>query len=391
MLSLLHPPTLGLIVTTLLITLAALMLFVLKTRTTYSGFGCWTIGFFLLAACFMVSVLRLYLPEAPTVLVSNILGIASLCFLYDGVAGFYLQKKPRPHYLNWGLAVLVIAAQAVNLYLGGDVNTRVIWFNAFQFFIALRVFWRFYRYASGRQKSASVLLLVAFLGIAATSLWRILAMLSAPSMTDLLRQDAGYRLLILISSMLVILLAFSFLLLTHTRIEEELDDARAKAEHAARIDPLTGLWNRRHFESEALREIARASRYGQPISLVLFDIDHFKRVNDRYGHLTGDEVLQQIAGVMRDSVRVSDLACRWGGEEFAVLMPVDLGEAVQVAEKLREAIGQHDFALIGKLSISGGCAQWLAGEDLTCWSKRADSALYRAKAGGRNRVEFESA
>ncbi|WP_164931931.1 GGDEF domain-containing protein [Janthinobacterium sp. 17J80-10] len=387
MLNLLHPPTLGVLVAVLLTTLSTLMLFVLKTRTTYSGFGNWVTGFFLLAGCFLVSILRLYLPEAPTILLSNGLGIASLGFFYDGIAGFYLQKKPRPDSLNWGLGALVIAAQAVNLYQGGDVNTRVIWFNAFQFFVAARIFLGFSRYAHGRQRSSTLFMLAAFLGIGVTAIWRIVAMLNAPSMADLIRDDIGYRVLILVSAMLVVILAFCFLLLTHTRIEEALDEARAKAEHAARIDSLTGMWNRRHFELEALREIDRAKRYGLPVSLVMFDIDHFKLVNDRFGHLAGDDVLKQIAVIVQDSLRTSDLACRWGGEEFAILMPVALADAVTVAEKLRFAIAQHDFAEVGKLSISGGCAQLGRGEDLTGWSRRADAALYRAKGAGRNRVE----
>ena len=387
MLNLLHPPTLGLLVTALLITLAALMLFVLKTRTTYSGFGKWVVGFFLLAACFLVSILRLYLPEVPTIFLSNSLGIASLCFFYDGIAGFYLQKESRPDYWNWGLGTLVVAAQAINIHQGGEVNTRVIWFNIFQFFVAIRIFLGFSRYAHGRQRSTTQFLLAAFLGIGITAIWRIVAMLNAPSLTDLIRQDAGYRVLILVSAMLVVVVAFCFLLLTHTRIEEALDEARAKAEHAARIDSLTGMWNRRHFELEALREIDRASRYCQPVSIVMFDIDHFKLVNDRFGHLAGDDALKQIAVIVQDSLRSSDLACRWGGEEFVVLMPVTLADAFTTAEKLRIAIAQYDFPEVGKLSISGGCAQLAPGEDLTGWSRRADAALYSAKRRGRNRVE----
>lgn len=390
MLNLLHPPTLGILVAVLFTTLALLMLFVLKTRTTYSGFGNWVIGFFLLAACFLASIMRLYLPEAPTILVSNMLGIASLCCFYDGIAGFYRQQRQRPDYLNWGLGALVVGAQAINLHQGGDVNTRVIWFNIVQFCVALRVLLNFRPYAHGRQKSATLFLLTAFLGIAITALWRIVAMLNAPSMTDMIRQDAGYRVLILVSAMLVVILAFSFLLLTHTRIEEALDEARAKAEHAARIDSLTGMWNRRHFELEALREIDRATRYGQPVSMVMFDIDHFKRVNDRFGHLAGDEVLKQIACIVQDSLRTSDLACRWGGEEFAVLMPVTLADAFQAAEKLRAAIAQYDFPEVGRLTISCGCAQLAPDEGLTAWSRRADAALYRAKGAGRNRVENDA-
>jgi diguanylate cyclase (GGDEF)-like protein len=390
MLTLLHAPTLGLLVTLLLMTIAGMMLFVLKTRATYAGFRCWTAGFVLLAGCFISIVLRASLPHTFAIMANNILGTASLCFFYDGIAAFYLQREVRPNRLNWGLAVLLIMALAYCLYREAGINIRIMLFNAFQFFIAMRVSRCAFRYAAGRQRSATLLLCTLFLAVAVTALWRCVDVMLAPTMNDLLTQDVGFRLLILIEVMQAIVLAFCFLLLTHTRIEEELHEARAKAELAARIDPLTGLWNRRHFEAEALREIQRAHRYAQPVSLVLFDVDHFKQVNDRLGHLAGDKVLQQIADIVQANMRTSDLVCRWGGEEFAILMLVAIGEAVQATEKLRQAIAQCDLAQAGKLSISAGCAQLAAGEDLTSWSRRTDDALYRAKAAGRNRVEKDA-
>lgn len=387
MLTLLHAPTLGLIVTIMLMTIASLMVFVLKTRTTYPGFGLWTIGLVMLAGCFILSVLRATLPSAFAILSSNALGIASLCLLHDGIASFYRQRKIRPSRLNWAFGVLVLAALAYCLYRDSGINIRVMWFNAFQFFISMRIFRLAFGHAKGRQKSATLLLCAIFLSAGAIASWRFFDVMTAPTMHDMLAQDVGFRLLIMVEAMLSIVLAFAFLLLTHTRIEEELHEARARAEHSARIDPLTGLWNRRHLESEAKREIQRANRYVQPVSLVLLDIDHFKQVNDRLGHLTGDEVLRQMAAIVQANVRTSDLVCRWGGEEFAILMPVALGEAVLAAEKLRHAIARQDVPEVGRLSISAGCAQLTLGEDLTSWSRRADAALYRAKEGGRNRVE----
>ncbi len=387
----LHTPTLGLIVTLMLVMVAGLMLFVLKTRTTYSGFGWWAAGFVLLAGCFLLSVLRDALDSPAAILISNILGIASLCLFYDGIAGFYQREEPRPNFLNYGLAAVVVAMLAFYLYRTNDLNSRIVWFNVFQLFVTLRIARHFYSHAIGKQRSATLLMCAIFYGTAAASIWRIIAVLRAPAMTDLLVEDTTYRLMILIAAMLAFSLAFCFLLLTHIRIEEELEAARANAEHFARVDALTGLWNRRHFEAEAQREIERAGRYGQPVALMLFDIDHFKQVNDRLGHLGGDEVLKRVAGIVRSTMRASDLVCRWGGEEFAIVMPATIGEAMQAAEKLRLAIDRGDFAQGGRMTISVGCAQWCAGEDLGAWSRRADHALYRAKAAGRNRVEAAEA
>ncbi|TCS37966.1 diguanylate cyclase [Paucimonas lemoignei] len=387
MLNLLHAPTLGLIVTMLLMTIASLMVFVLKTRKTYPGFGLWATGLVTLAGCFILAILRSTLPPVFAILTGNAMAIASLCLLYDGVANFYRQSKIPANRLNWAGGAVILAVLAYCLFRADGVNIRIMWASAFQFFIAMRVFRLALPHARGRQKSATLLLCAVFIGTGVIASWRFVDVMLAPTMTDMLAQDVGFRLLILVEAMLAIVVAFTFLLLTHTRIEEELHEARARAEHSARIDPLTGLWNRRHLESEAKREIQRANRYVQPISLVLLDIDHFKQVNDRLGHLVGDDVLRQMAGIVQASVRTSDLVCRWGGEEFAILMPVALGEAVQAAEKLRHAITQQEIEPVGRLSISVGCAQLVLGEDLTSWCRRADDALYRAKEGGRNRVE----
>ncbi|MBS0309215.1 MAG: GGDEF domain-containing protein, partial [Proteobacteria bacterium] len=306
---------------------------------------------------------------------------------YDGIAGFFLREEPRPNFLNYGVAALVVAMLAYYLYRDNDINLRVVWFNAFQLFIALRTAGRFVGHAVGKHRSVTLLMCTIFLGVAAASTWRIATVMWAPLMTNLLTQDTGYQVMILIAAMLAFSLSFCVLLLTHIRIEEDLEAARANAEHAALIDALTSLWNRRHFEAEALREIERANRYGQPASLVLFDIDHFKQVNDNFGHLAGDAVLRQIADIMRSTMRASDLICRWGGEEFAILLPTSMENALSATEKLRRAIDVATFPHGGKVTISAGCAQWGSGENLDAWSRRADQALYRAKANGRNRIE----
>lgn len=157
--------------------------------------------------------------------------------------------------------------------------------------------------------------------------------------------------------------------------------------NAAMQDPLTGLYNRRIFNRMINHELAEWERYHRTLSLVLIDIDHFKKVNDGHGHDAGDRVLVELSEILRSQCRPSDLPCRWGGEEFAWLMPeTNVASAQKAAERLRGVIEAHAFSGIDALTISLGVAEAIDGEDSDMLTKRADEALYRAKKEGRNRV-----
>ena len=155
-------------------------------------------------------------------------------------------------------------------------------------------------------------------------------------------------------------------------------------------DGLTGLFNRRHFENRLGEEIGRAQRYGQKISMLMIDIDHFKLVNDDFGHLIGDDVLRQTASVFLRQLRKVDVVCRYGGEEFAIILPsTSLENAVMVAGKLRRAVEAHNFPGVPRtVTISVGVAEFPAeGKAADDLIRPADERLYEAKQGGRNRVE----
>ena len=151
-------------------------------------------------------------------------------------------------------------------------------------------------------------------------------------------------------------------------------------------DGLTGLWTKRHFMTQAKTLMEGAGRYGEPLSLIMVDVDHFKKVNDTHGHVTGDKVLKGVAEILKKKVRGGS-AYRYGGEEMAVLLPkADLEGAVQVAERLRAAIEAHKIAGV-KVTASFGVSQFEQGlADPPSFVEKADQALYKAKETGRNRV-----
>ncbi len=167
--------------------------------------------------------------------------------------------------------------------------------------------------------------------------------------------------------------------------------AERRLKQLAEEDVLTGLTNRRHFSVEARRALEHEQRYGLKLSLLLFDLDFFKRINDEHGHNVGDEVLREMAYRMLACFRKSDLPGRWGGEEFIALLPhTPIETAVQVAERLRASLADVPVQTQSGavfVTLSGGCAQWQVGDTLESLVGRADAALYRAKHGGRNRIE----
>src|SRR3954451_22910082 len=159
---------------------------------------------------------------------------------------------------------------------------------------------------------------------------------------------------------------------------------------AASMDPLTGMFNRRGFAEACSRVIEREASAGRPVTVLILDIDHFNSINDPFGPPAGDEILKLFAAVVLNSLRISDLSGRIGGEEFAALLPCSLEEGVIAAERVREAFADSGIAVEEgpvDTTVSIGVAGGPAGTELEVLLAAADTALYQAKRGGRNRVE----
>jgi diguanylate cyclase (GGDEF)-like protein/hemerythrin-like metal-binding protein len=167
------------------------------------------------------------------------------------------------------------------------------------------------------------------------------------------------------------------------RLKVQLEEARRRSI----TDPLTGLWNRNQFEEIVRVEVPRAMRYSQPACLLILDIDHFKNVNDHYGHALGDQVLVGFSKLLSEQIRTVDSLFRWGGEEFVILLPnTSLSAARFIADRLRILISEADFAPLPKVTVSIGAAELEQNEDAEGWFQRSDKALYEAKTQGRDQV-----
>jgi diguanylate cyclase len=177
----------------------------------------------------------------------------------------------------------------------------------------------------------------------------------------------------------------------------DLRDRIAIVSNEALTDALTGLRNRKAFDEALVANSVQAAGDGEPLALLMLDIDRFKKFNDRYGHLLGDEVIRLVGTCLTDCTKGRDIACRYGGEEFAVILPAtDRSGAATVAEQIRRMVAGRKITrkrtseTLGAVTLSIGVAQWHPSETMEEWVQRADEALYAAKEGGRNQVRQAS-
>ena len=181
------------------------------------------------------------------------------------------------------------------------------------------------------------------------------------------------------------------LMMHYDGLIEDITERKLAEEELKRLaatDKLTGAYNRTKCHEILEREIERVKRHNQPLSIIIFDIDHFKEVNDRYGHSAGDYVLKTIADIVKESIRKIDYFVRWGGEEVMIISSeTNLKDVSALAERIREIIESSTFEDVGKVTVSFGVTEFRENDTEDSLIKRADDAMYEAKKKGRNRVE----
>lgn len=350
-------------------------------RTRRDGIGAWILGLGLQAAGFGLFAVRNDFPGALVVVAANGLITAAVAAAAVAIASFRHRRLP------FAAPLAFVAVQvAVSALFAHDPAARGVWGSlvlaAGMALVAVYA-WKPTPEVSGATRGlfvgSFVIGILALLGRAASSAFSPeLAASSAPTSTLLtLPLLAGFA-TILASSV-------SFLLMQTERAEHA-------ANQLASTDPLTGAYNRRTFHDLFGKALSRARRLEKPVSVIMLDLDHFKSVNDTYGHLVGDRVLRRFADVVRSQLRQEDVLVRYGGEEFCVLLPdIDGPGAVTLAGRIRDAVEREPFVVDGqsiRVTTSAGVAARIdeGPEQMDDLVDRADEALYIAKRRGRNRV-----
>jgi diguanylate cyclase (GGDEF)-like protein len=348
------------------------------------AFGLWTISFALCAIAAGFVVARDALPGLLAIDIANALRFLALGIAWQAARHFAGRRG------NWtlatGPAVLWLGATALAI-LGEDLRVRVLVASpvvaAFAFAIA-RELWRALPRSPWIARLAAVLLTVH--GMAFAARFAFVA-LTAGSVLDPSSGIAGPLHPVAILEALVLAVALAFLLLSAAK-----DEIGLRHREAALIDPLTGVLNRRGFEAEAERMLLRAARDGSSTALLVLDLDHFKAVNDSWGHPVGDLALRAVANTVSTELRGGDVVGRLGGEEFVIALAGNrTDQAAVLAERVRRAVAALPIRggeASVDLTVSIGVAAHRGATSLDKLMAHADAALYRAKAAGRNRVEL---
>lgn len=327
--------------------------------------------------------LRGAIPDVFSVLLANLLIVASFA---DFGAALVRLRGDRPPWRAVGLLLTAVAvAQAAFTWLRPSLQARVVLISAALLLLclaAVRAVWRLQ--AAPRPRSHWLVALAFGLGVLVLAVRLVVEGLLSPGLATLLQGSPMQSLVFVYGAVVPIASTIGFLLIGNDRHIAELQRLVA-------LDPLTGAFNRRTLERQADALLQQAQRRGQAYSLLLLDADHFKQVNDAFGHDAGDEVLRAVVAVLRQGLRPADLVGRLGGEEFVVVLP-DAGTpaALQRAEQLRAAVAALRFEVAGRrvpLTVSIGLAT-AGAESFADLLRRADHAMYAAKHAGRNRVEL---
>jgi diguanylate cyclase (GGDEF)-like protein len=360
-------------------------------RRTYGGFGRWVLANFVFGIGYCFITLRGIVPDLFSVILGNAFTIYAEILIYEGICLFYGRRA----FSKWNslVFVLYLVLHTYFTYLNPNINARITVISLALFVLIFRsgmtlINSPFLELRRTTNNAGIIFLLTSLL-----PLTRAIHTVIQPSPIDLFTDplSSWFALLGLVS---ILVWTFYFFLVNSARLELDLETARHDLMQLAITDPLTGLYNRRHFFERAEIEFQRAIRHENIISFLLMDVDGFKAINDKYGHDAGDSVMLQLSSILPGEVRVFDLVARFGGDEF-IIMLVNAREeqAYEIAERIRLIVAQTPIVFDSQtvnINLSLGIASFEAGDaDLKMILKRADNALYYAKQHGRNRVHVE--
>ncbi|WP_243359829.1 GGDEF domain-containing protein [Fundidesulfovibrio terrae] len=367
--------------------LALVMIQTYLTRKTYPGFSSWTlsqISWVLACAAFF---LRPAIGEPVSIVLSNPLFFLFAILSHRGFIRFFGLGDPR-RLLRWdvGVSLACLAVIYWNYFVVDSVGARVGVNSLAMCFLLFRAGLRARKVPRETRNRANLGLGLWL--VAALLLLRACAVVIGPQSEHPQLLDPILKLVIMLGIFLMAFMVYGYIALMHERLEEDLLQAQSLLRQQANTDPLTGLLNRRGFMEIANHDIRMSRRYGHRMSLILFDLDHFKNINDTHGHAVGDTVLAAVGGASLGAMREADTLARWGGEEFAVLLPqTGLEDARLTAERLRELLrGLRPKSGADIMTTASFGVAELRDESFDELVASADQCLYRAKREGRDRV-----
>lgn len=321
------------------------------------------------------------------IVAANCLFVFSYLLLFCGLRDFYGESRIWPASF-WAYLLLALSAYVLLAIFNHYFLVRTIVRLALIFWILLQIHWYLRPHYKNMARFSRYTLGLAIGGNALSFVIQVIALLSFNQNAEILADDPRVYTTVFISrTLFAILWAYSIILLDTGSQQLQLEAQNRQLGELIQIDPLTQLYNRNRYQQTGSDLLRIAFRFARPLSLILLDLDFFKRVNDTWGHAVGDQVLIRVADILRKSTRATDQVIRWGGEEFVILaLGTDLAGAVHLAEVLREKIASTAFDSAGQLTASFGVAELNASECEAALFDRADKALYQAKQEGRNRV-----
>ena len=368
--------TLYLVATMVAATLGAMLLF-FGTQENFPALRWWGTAYLLGAVSVALSTLAGNMLGAMLSLALNAVGFAACGMVWNAARVFHGRKPNLPGLLLgamvWVAAVMTLKpeASAIRFMIGAAIVAIYAALTAAQLWSERR------KTLQSRWPAIVVPVLHGFV------------LMLPVLLGGLLRpHDAAFvgSIWVTVFSIELVLYAVATVFVIFMLVSERVVTAHKTA---ASTDPLTGMFNRRGFAEATSRVIEREANAGRPVTVLIFDLDHFKSINDRFGHSAGDEILKLFATVVLSTLRITDLSGRVGGEEFAALLPCPLEEGVIAAERVREAFADSGIVVEDgpvDTTVSIGVAGGPAGTELEVLLAAADSALYQAKRNGRNRV-----
>ena len=332
---------------------------------------------------FLLLGLRNYIPDLFSVVFAN-LSIAFAFFLFYYGSLIFLRSYVRFIWIHLLALAAVLISFIYFTFIDPDVNLRIIIINSYLFIESVLISVFFIKQSSYRFKAQMLSVSWGFILYALYSVFRIIWTYGESSIDDFLQAGIVHGLIFLFIQVLIVNSSFSFIWIANSILKDDL-------ETQAKMDPLTKILNRRAFVEELKKELARSRRESLTFSLIMADIDHFKTINDNFGHLAGDSVLISFTQMVTENLRINDVLSRFGGEEFLILLPnTPKKYAAETAERIRKIVEITNHPFNGK-NINYTVSLGVTSFDIDAQNKEellenVDIALYDAKSNGRNKV-----